>query len=87
MKPKTENYCVFMCPPLENYPEPPKEHSESELWDCPSCKEKMWMSRKKKRYLMFCVALNKEIILRCYKCIIKEAPEILKDSGIKPISI
>lgn len=74
---------MIMCPPLSDYSEPPKDHSHSELYDCPGCKQKMWLSDKKKGILAITSALNNEIILRCYLCITKiaeENPGFFKDS-------
>jgi hypothetical protein len=62
---------VVMCPPLSSYKEAPKDHSHSELFECPKCKEKMWLSERKKGILMFASCLNKEILLGCYHCIKK----------------
>ena len=74
---------VVMCPPLADYPEAPKDQSHSDLWDCPKCKAKMWLSEKKKGLLMFASCLEKEILLACYHCITKmvaEDPSIFMDS-------
>lgn len=60
---------MIMCPPLSDYPEYPKDQSHSELFDCPKCKEKMWLSDKMKGMLMSSACINKHIILACYKCI------------------
>lgn len=66
------NDCVVvMCPPLLDYPEPPKDQSHSELFDCPKCKSKMWLSQKKKGVILFTSCIGKEIILACYNCITK----------------
>lgn len=69
---------VIMCPTLSDYPEKPKNQSHCDLFDCPKCKEKMWLSQKKKGALMFATALNHEILLACSYCIkdlVKEIPE------------
>lgn len=39
---------VGMGPPLSDYEKPPEDQSHSELFDCPKCNEKMWLSEKKK---------------------------------------
>lgn len=65
------NLTIIMCPPLSDYKEAPKDQSHSELFDCPECKEKMWISDKKKGALMFASVLDREILLRCYHCIYK----------------
>lgn len=78
------NSVVIMCPPLSDYPEAPKDQSHSELFDCPKCKQKMWLSEKKKGALLFSACINKDIILACYHCITKMAekdPSIFLDSN------
>jgi ssDNA-binding Zn-finger/Zn-ribbon topoisomerase 1 len=70
---------IFMCPPYPKYKEPQEDHSKSELWDCPKCKGKMWLSEKKKGQIMFSACANMEIILGCYPCIKKMS---LDDFGI-----
>lgn len=60
---------VVMCPPYPEYKEAPQDQSHSELFDCPKCKSKMWLSQKKKGALMFAACIGKEIILACYDCI------------------
>jgi len=71
---------MIMCPPHDDYPEAPKDQSHSELFDCPKCNNKMWLSDKKKGILMFSSCLEKEIILACYHCITKmvnDNPQIM----------
>lgn len=72
---KNKDLVVIMCPPLSDYKEAPKDQSHSELFDCPKCNEKMWLSDKKKGALMFASCLDKEILLGCYHCIKKIAQE------------
>ncbi len=60
---------MFPCPPLKDYPEAPKDQSHSELFDCPKCNQKMWLSEKKKDAILFCAGVGKEIVLACYHCI------------------
>jgi len=77
------NSVVIMCPPLADYPEAPKDQSASELFDCPKCKQKMWLSEKKKGALLFSACINKDIVLACYHCItkmVKENPSIVMQS-------
>lgn len=72
----TKKDCVIiMCPPLSKYKEAPKDQSHSELYDCPKCDSKMWLSDKKKGVLMFSSCLGKDIILACYDCITKMVAE------------
>ena len=66
-----DNTVIIMCPPLAEYPEAPKDQSHSELFDCPKCKQKMWLSEKKKGALLFSACIGKEIVLACYHCITK----------------
>jgi len=74
---------VVMCPPLSEYKEAPEDQSHSELFDCPKCKNKMWLSEKKKGVLMFSSCLDNDILLACYHCITKlaaEDPSLFQDS-------
>lgn len=71
----SNNTVMVMCPPYPEYKEAPKDQSHSELFDCPKCKGKMWLSEKKKGVLMFSSCIGKEIILACYHCITKMAKE------------
>lgn len=59
---------MIPCPDLKSYPEAPKDQSASDLFECPKCKEKMWLSQKKKGAIMFSAAIGKKIILACYPC-------------------
>jgi ssDNA-binding Zn-finger/Zn-ribbon topoisomerase 1 len=70
---------IVACPPLVDFPESPKDQSESTLVDCPKCKAKMWLSQKKKGVLLFSSCLNRDTMLACYRCITDYAyknPEI-----------
>ena len=64
-----------MCPPYPQYKDAPADQSHSELFDCPKCKSKMWLSEKKKGVLTFASCMNKNILLACYDCIKKIAQE------------
>lgn len=82
---KKENLVVVMCPPLSDYPEAPKDQSYSELFDCPKCDAKMWLSDKKKGVLMLSSCLNTDILLACYPCIEKEVkanPEMFRQNQL-----
>lgn len=71
---------IVMCPPLSDYPEAPKDQSKSELFDCPKCKQKMWLSEKKKGVLAFASCIGKPIILAFYPCIeemVKKDPSLI----------
>ena len=71
-----------MCPPLEDYPEAPKDQSHCEPFDCPKCKQKMWLSEKKKGIIMLEPHTNNEILLVCYNCLkklVKEDPAYFSD--------
>ncbi len=79
----TKELVIVMCPPHSDYPEAPKDQSHCELFDCPKCKEKMWLSEKKKGVLMFASCLGKEIMLGCYNCIkniVEKDPSLFLDS-------
>jgi len=74
---------VFMCPTLSDYKKPPKKELDSELFDCPKCNKKMWLSKKKKKALLFAALLNQDIMLGCYYCIKKQTegePVLFKNS-------
>lgn len=58
----------IICPPYPEYKEAPKDQSAAELFDCPHCKNKMWLSQKKKGLLLFYSCANKNIYLCCYNC-------------------
>ncbi len=83
-----ENLVMFACPPLCDYAEAPKDQSKSELFDCPKCNQKMWLSEKKKSLLLLCSGLNKDIFLGCYHCLTKYAHENQEDfSAAKTVKI
>lgn len=82
-KVKTKDLVIVMCPPYPEHLEQPKDQSHCDLFDCPKCKGKMWLSQKKKGMLMFASCLEKDIILGCYDCIkkiAKENPDLLNES-------
>lgn len=66
---------IVPCPPLCDYPLAPEDQSHCELFDCPKCKNKMWLSQKKKGVLMYSSLIKKNIVLGCYNCITKMAHE------------
>lgn len=80
---------VFIgCPPLSDYPEAPVDHSASQLFDCPQCKNKMWISEKMKGIILFNACLDRNILLRCYECLKeqpKQNPEFFSDSEMVKI--
>lgn len=71
----TNDLIVVMCPPFPEHAEAPKDHSASELRDCPHCDSKMWLSEKKKGILLFASCLKKEIFLGCYPCVKEHVKE------------
>lgn len=78
-----ENLVIVMCTPLSDYPEPPKDQSNSELFDCPKCDTKMWLSEKEKGVLMFSSCINWDILLACYHSIertVRDNPEMFMES-------
>ncbi len=62
---------IIMCPPLSDYPEQLPDQSHCEPFECPMCKNQMWLSIKKKKAILFYSLTNNEIILGCYNCITK----------------
>lgn len=64
---------IIMCPPLCDYPEAPNDQPGCELFDCPKCNNKMWLSEKKRGLLLFSSCANKFIFLACYNCIKEKA--------------
>ncbi len=75
---------ILMCPPYPEYKTPPEDQSHSELFDCPKCNEKMWLSEKKKGVIMFASCLDKEILLACYSCIkkiVEADPSLILESN------
>lgn len=76
----SKDLVVVICPPLSDYPEAPQDQSHSELFACPHCKNKMWLSDKKKGLLLFAACVKKEILLICYVCFetkVKNDPKML----------
>lgn len=71
----SKDLVVLMCPPFSDYPNPPEDHSHSELFDCPRCNEKMWLSDKKKGALTLAACMKTETLLGCYPCIKKYVEE------------
>lgn len=72
---KLNNCAIIICPPYPEFKEQPADQSHCELFDCPKCKGKMWLSDKKKGILMFASCLEKDILLACYDCITKMVKE------------
>lgn len=81
---KVKNEAIMVaCPNYKDFPEAPKDQSHSELFDCPTCKEKMWLSEKKKEILQFGSCSDRHIILGCYPCIkkfLQEDPTLLQNA-------
>jgi hypothetical protein len=59
---------VIFRPPKSQYPDQPKDISKCELTDCPTCKNPMWFSEKKKHIKDLMEKLGREIIFECYIC-------------------
>jgi len=70
---------MFACPPYLEFKEAPEDQPGSALFDCPHCDGKMWLSEKKKGYLMLSTCLGKNIFFACYHCILKIAQKNKKD--------
>jgi len=75
----SNDLAIFACLPLCDFKETPKDQSKSELFDCPKCKQKMWLSEKKKGLILFFSGIGKEILLCCYHCIKKYAQDNRED--------
>lgn len=76
------------CPPLSEFEEAPKDQPNCQLTDCPKCKEKMWLSGKKRGVLMFAAVSNRDIYLACYKCFeqyAKDNPKIIRHTKMAKI--
>jgi len=69
------NLVIVMMPPYPQYQIAPEDQPNSELWDCPKCKGKCWLSSRKKGLLIFNSCLGNDILLACYDCITKLAKE------------
>lgn len=79
----SKDLVIITCPPYPEFKEQPEDQSHCELYDCPKCKENMWLSEKKKGVLMAASCFEKEILLGCYHCIKKivmDDPSILGES-------
>jgi hypothetical protein len=70
---------IVACPDYAEFKEAPKDQPNSSLYDCPICKKQMWMSAKKKGSIMLAACLGKDIILRCYPCLLDWAKENKED--------
>lgn len=66
---------IVACPPYPEYEDAPEDQSVSDLFDCPKCDGKMWLSQKKKGVIMFSSCIGRDILLGCYDCITKIAKE------------
>lgn len=78
----TNEVVMIICPPHSDYPEAPTDQSHSELFDCPECKNKMWISYKKRGVLAFASCVDKDIILACYHCfteMVKNEDDLIKE--------
>lgn len=67
----SDELVMVACPPYPEFKEEPPDQPHSELFDCPKCKGKMWLSQKTKGVIMFSACIGKEILLGCYLCIKK----------------
>lgn len=68
----TKETFYYICPPIDDYPEPPLDQSHCEQFECPSCKKMMWLSEAKKKHLFAMTLFNYNIYLRCYRCVNEE---------------
>jgi hypothetical protein len=83
---KDEKLTFIFCAPLSKFPEQPKDYSSSCLVDCPMCKEKMWLSSKKREMILISNKANRKLIMYCFDCFEKEFkkhPEWINHIGVK----
>ncbi len=74
---------IVICPPYPQFEEGPSDQSRCQLVECPHCKNKMWLSEKKKGVIQFAAVMCKRLLISCYDCIEKVAkdnPELFRDS-------
>jgi len=65
------NIMVVMCPPFSKYPIPPDDQPGCVEEICNHCKNKMWVSAKKR--LIISAAPIERLLVACYDCIEKMA--------------
>lgn len=91
MSKKNKDLVIIPCPPYSDFPDQPPDQSKSELIDCPLCKNKMWLSEKKKTTMLIAEQFNKDILMACYTCLnkfIKENKDLFKKAKeVKAVNI
>lgn len=92
MSKEEKDLAIIFCPPLSEYPEPPKDISKCRLVDCPLCQQKMWLSEKKEAIKKLVDILEKKYFYGCYTCLTEMAKEmnlegLLKDSKMIRIDL
>jgi hypothetical protein len=70
---------TLFCDPLSLYHEPPKRKEKYQLFDCPQCDDKMWVSEKKKEL----IKIIDDLLLICRLCFDKKLDEKYKDDDYK----
>lgn len=75
----SDELVMVACPPYPEFKEAPPDQPHSELFDCPKCDGKMWLSGKKKGILLFSTCIGRDILLCCYHCMTKHAMDNKED--------
>lgn len=63
---------TLFCEPLSLYHEPPKRKEKYQLFDCPSCDDRMWVSDKKQDL----VRIMDNVVLICSICFDKRMEDL-----------
>lgn len=71
MTDESKDLRILMCAPLKDYPEKPKDYSESTIIECPKCSEKMWFTEKKKNLVDEFKSSKLDYLLCCFDCLRK----------------
>lgn len=62
-----------------------KEQPGIELFDCPECLKKMWVSKKKRKLLKTCQQNNVDYLYACWNCMKEDFSENKDLRGAKEI--
>lgn len=68
---KVKNSRILFCAPLKDYPEKPKDYSESTIIKCPKCSQEMWFTEKKKILVDYFESFKLDYTLFCFDCLRK----------------
>lgn len=64
------NKTLIGCIPLSAHPTHPTDQTPCVIWDCPTCKEPMWVSELKRGHQ----AAHPDVVeIDCMRCIAKES--------------